>query len=234
MYIALIETITSPSCKLFYCADMSHSSFRRWVVTVFHNTFSFRMRLQSSLDSASIALMSLSVKNISYQYCYQFRTSSLTYVRGGAPYPSGHSLPLLSSAFLSALAMVYVLSVALLRSVSSILLSFAGDASPSIGLLALRSERPLRVAALARGSYRDPSLGAMSWPPARRLTKHSESMHCRNLKLTLRLLSPATYQPRQPLPRRRHRSTLRYGVVPWHKSSAAYCRLTRLVQRNRQ
>ena len=80
--------------------------------------------------------------------CYQFRTSFLTYVPGGAPYPLGHSLPLLCSAPFLTLALVHVLSVALLRPVSSILLSFPGDASPSVGLLALRS----RLLKFFRGS----------------------------------------------------------------------------------
>ena len=74
--------------------------------------------------------------------CYQIRMSSLTYVRGGTPYPSGYSLPLLGSASLLALALVHALSVALLRSVSSLLLSFAGNASPSVGLPALLSRIP--------------------------------------------------------------------------------------------
>ena len=64
--------------------------------------------------------------------CYQANTSSLTYVRGGTSYPSGYSLPLLCSASFLALALVHVLSVAFLRPVSSILVSFAGDASPSV------------------------------------------------------------------------------------------------------
>ena len=40
-------------------------------------------------------------------------------------------------------------------------------------------------------------------------------------------LTPATCQPRLPLPRRNHRSTLRYGVIPGHGSSAACCGPTR-------
>ena len=64
VYIASIEIITSPpGCKLFYCAEMPQY-FRRWVATVFFNILSCRMRLQASLDSASIILMSLSVKFI--------------------------------------------------------------------------------------------------------------------------------------------------------------------------
>ena len=62
-YIALIKTINSPpGCKIFYCAEMS--LFLEAVgskVTIFHNTPSFRMRLQTSLDSAIIAVMSHSV-----------------------------------------------------------------------------------------------------------------------------------------------------------------------------
>ena len=47
--------------------------------------------------------------------------------------PSLHyTLQLLCSGSFSALALVHVLSVALLRSFSSLLLSFAGDASPSV------------------------------------------------------------------------------------------------------
>ena len=98
----------------------------------FLNKRSFRMRLQASFDSASINLMSLSVEFLFIPNCYQFRTSSLTYVRGEALYPSGYSLPLLCSAFLSALALVHALSVALLRPFSLLLLSFARDASPSM------------------------------------------------------------------------------------------------------
>ena len=111
----------------------------------------FPYALASFSRSASIAVTSHSVKLIEYQNCYQFRTSCWTYVPGGASYPSGHSLPFLCSASLSALAQVHVLSLALLRPVSSILLSFAGDGSPSVGLQALRShlllkfyKRPLR------------------------------------------------------------------------------------------
>ena len=52
---------------------------------------------------------------------YHIRTSSLAYLRGGAPYPSGYSLPLLGSASFSALALVHALSVALLRPVSLLL-----------------------------------------------------------------------------------------------------------------
>ena len=37
-----------------------------------------------------------------------------------------------------------------------------------------------------------------------------------------------------PLPRRNHRSTLRYGVTPGHGSSAAYCRPTRSAPRSNQ
>ena len=79
----------------------------------------------------------------------------LSHVRRGASYPSGHSLPLLCLASLSALALVHVLSVALLQPVSSILLSFAGDALPSVDLLALRSHLLLNAAALAQGNSRD-------------------------------------------------------------------------------
>ena len=145
----------------FSTARSCLSSLRRWVATVFHDILSFRMRLQAFLDSASIAVTSLSVKLFLYQNCYQFRTSSLTYVRGGAPYPPGHSVPLLYSASLSALALVHVLFVALLRPVSSILLSLAVDASPSVGLLLLPCHLllkffriPKRPAALARGNSR--------------------------------------------------------------------------------
>ena len=52
------------------------------------------------------------------------------------------------------------------------------------------------------------------------------------LELTSRLPPPVIYRLRPPLPRRRHGSTLRYGVVPGSGSSAAYCRPTRSVQLN--
>ena len=69
----------------------------------------------------------------------------LTYVRGEAPYPSGYSLPLLGSASLLALALVHALSVPLLRPVSSLLLSFACDVSPSVNLPALPSRIPRKT-----------------------------------------------------------------------------------------
>ena len=79
--IASIETITSsPGCK-FSPARRCLSFFRPWVATVFVNILSFRSRLQASLDSASITVTSHSVKFIVHQNCYQFRTSTLTYVR---------------------------------------------------------------------------------------------------------------------------------------------------------
>ena len=131
MYIAPIKPLLLQAAS-FSTARRRFSSLRRWVTTVFHNILRFRMRLQTPLDSASITLMLLSVKLFLYQNCYQFRTSTLTYVRVGAPYPSGYSPPLLCSASLSALALVYTLSVALLRSFSLLLLSFAGYASPSV------------------------------------------------------------------------------------------------------
>ena len=120
-------------------------------IAVFHNKPSFRMSLQASLDSVIIAVTSHSVKFIVYKDCYQFRTSPLTYVPGGAPNPSGHSLPLLCPASRSALALVHVLSVARLGPVSSILQSFAGEASPAVDLLALRSHLLLKF-------YRRPTL----------------------------------------------------------------------------
>ena len=42
--------------------------------------------------------------------------------------------------------------------------------------------------------------------------------------LTFRLPPPLTCRPRLPLPRRNHRSSLRYGVIPGYGSSAACCR----------
>ena len=89
-----------------------------------------------SLQESAISSGFMAVASRSVDY-YQIRTSSLTYVRGGAPYPSGYSLPLLDSASLVALALVHALSVALPRPVSSLLLAFADDASPSVGFSAL-------------------------------------------------------------------------------------------------
>ena len=45
---------------------------------------------------------------------------------------------------------------------------------------------------------------------------------------------PATCQSRLPLPRRSHRSTLQYGMVPGHESSATYRRPTRSAPRSIQ
>ena len=90
---------------------------------------------ESVISSELVAVASRLVE------CYQIRTSSLTYVRGGAPHPSGCSLPLLSSASLLTLALVHALSMALLRPFLSLLLFFAGDASPSVGLPALLSRQ---------------------------------------------------------------------------------------------
>ena len=88
--------------------------------------------------------------------CYMIRTSSLTYVRRRAPYPSGYSLSLLGSALLLALALVHALSVALRRPFSSLLLSFAGDTSPSVGLPALLSRIP--DSQNNKHPYRNPSV----------------------------------------------------------------------------
>ena len=74
----------------FSTARRCLSSFRRWVATVILNIPSVRMRLQASLDSASIAVTLHSVKLIVYRTAYQFRTSLWTYVPGGDPYLSGH------------------------------------------------------------------------------------------------------------------------------------------------
>ena len=52
--------------------------------------------------------------------------------------------------------------------------------------------------------------------------------------LTFRLPPPATCRPRLPLPRRNHRSTLRYGVTPGHGNSAACYRPTRSAPRSNQ
>ena len=101
VYIAPIKTMTSPpGGKLFYCVEMF-----QFLTAAFHTILSFSMRLQASLDLVYMTLtsMSLSIIFIFYQNCYQFRTSSLTYVRGGAPYPSEYYFPLLGSASLLAL-----------------------------------------------------------------------------------------------------------------------------------
>ena len=74
-YIAPIETMTLLQAANFSSARRWFIFSSRWVATVVHAIFSFRVRLQSSLDSASIALMSHSVKFIFYQSCYQFRVS---------------------------------------------------------------------------------------------------------------------------------------------------------------
>ena len=99
--------------------------------------------------------------------CYQIRTSSLTYVRGGASYPSGYLLPLLCSTSFSALALVHVLSVALLRPVLSILLSLASDASSSVGILALRFHLLLKF--FRRHTCRCPSSRKFLGSSAKRL-----------------------------------------------------------------
>ena len=56
----------------------------------------------------------------------------------------------------------------------------------------------------------------------------------RHLALTFRLPPPATCQSHLAFPRRSHQSTLRYGVVPGHENSAAYCRPTRSAPRSSQ
>ena len=152
VYIASIETITSPGCNFFYCAELPE-----FLQAVGSNGLP-----QHAQFPYARARFSRFGKHYSYvafgkiHFYTKTATSSerrlLSHVRGEAPYPSGHSLPLLCSASLSALALMHVLSVALLRPVSSILLSFAGDASPSVGLLALRSHLLLNAAALAQGS----------------------------------------------------------------------------------
>ena len=102
----LIETIISPpGCKLFYCAEMPQF-----------------LQAVGSNGLPQHTQFSYALANLSF----------LTYVPGGAPEPPGHSLPLLCSASFSALALVHASSVSLLRPVSSILLSFSGDASPSV------------------------------------------------------------------------------------------------------
>ena len=134
VYIALIEAITSPpGCKLLYCAEMP-----QFIQPLGSNSLSQHTQFPYALTSFS------RFGKHWYYVAFQFRTSSLTYVRRGAPYPLGQSLPLLCSASLSVLALVHVLSVALLRPVSSMLLSFAGDALPSVSLLALRSHLLLK------------------------------------------------------------------------------------------
>ena len=158
--IASIETITSPpGCKLFYYAEMSQ--FLEAVGSnglPQHAHFPYALAIFSRFGK-HCSCVAFGKNHFILKLLCQFKTSSLTYVRGGAPYPSGHSLPLLWSASLSALALVHVLFVAFLRLVCSILLSFASDASPSIGHLALPSHpllksfrRPKLPAVLARGN----------------------------------------------------------------------------------
>ena len=139
VYIAPIKTLTSlPICK-FSSARRWFISSRRWVATVFDIIFSFRMRASFFQFGKHYSYVAFGETPF-YQNCYQFRTLSLTYVRGGGPYPSGYSLPLLCSAFLLPLALVFALSVALWRPVSSLLLSFAGDALSSVVRPALLSK----------------------------------------------------------------------------------------------
>ena len=153
----------------FSSARRCLSALRRWVATVFHN-----IHTQFPYALANFSRFGKHCCYVAFRkfHCspnrYQFRTLFLTYVPGGAPYPSGHPLLLLCSASFLALALVFVLSVALLRPVSSILLSFAGDASLSVDLLALRSHLLLifyrsysLVAALARRNSRDPTLSVL-------------------------------------------------------------------------
>ena len=56
----------------------------------------------------------------------------------------------------------------------------------------------------------------------------------RQSKLAYRLPPPATCRSRLPLSRWNHRSTMRYGVIPGHGSSAACCRSTRSAPRSNQ
>ena len=125
---------------------------------VFHTILSWRMRLQTCLDSACITFMSLSVKFIFYQNYYQFRTPSLTSIRGGAPYPLGCSLPLLGSAPLLVLSLVDALFVALLRPVSSLLLSFADDFRPRSGSVFQLCSPEFQIHKTLYFPYRAPSV----------------------------------------------------------------------------
>ena len=121
-----------------------------------NNIPSFRMRLQASLDSASIAVTSPSVKFI---VCQTATSSERRFwLRSGR-----------SSLSARAFASTPMLSVPL-GAGSSILLSFAGDASPSVDLLALRCHLLLKFyrspAALARRNSTDPSLSVLRSLPS--------------------------------------------------------------------
>ena len=145
VYIALIETITSPpGSKLFYCVEMAQ----------FLHAVGSNGLPQHTQFPYELASFSRSGKHCCYVEFRQIHClpkllpiqDVVFYLfTGRAPYSSGRSLPLLFSASLSALALVHVFSVALLRPVSLILLSFPGDALPSVGLLALRSHLLLKV-----------------------------------------------------------------------------------------
>ena len=111
------------------------------------------------LDLASITVTSHSVKFTVSQTATSSERRILSHVRGGAPNPSGYSLPLIGSASFLVLTLVHALSVALLGPFSSLLLSFAGDISPSVGLPYLTLpfslkffRRPEHPAAQARGN----------------------------------------------------------------------------------
>ena len=109
---------------------------------MFHTILRFRTPLQASFNSACITLKSHLVKPIFDETCYQIRTSSLTHVREGAPYPPGYLYQFQCEDSLLAPALVHALSMALPQPILSLLLSFTGDASPSVDLLALFFQIP--------------------------------------------------------------------------------------------
>ena len=142
IYIAPIETITSfPGRELFYYAEMC-----QFLELVGNNGLPHDTQFAYALAS-----FSRFGKHYSYvAFGKKYFIPKLLPVQNvvfdlrsrKTSYPSGHSLPLLGLAPLLALALVHALSMALLRPFSSFLLSFAGDASPSVGLPALLSQFP--------------------------------------------------------------------------------------------
>ena len=88
-----------------------------------------------------------------------------------------------------------------------------------------------RTHGLPRAEIDLPTAPASNLPAPSTIAEAEASEHA---EVDLPTAPPADYQHRQPLPRRRHRNTLIYGVVPGHGSPTAYCRPTLSVQRSSQ
>ena len=138
VYVAPVETMTSPGCKLFSQSETVHL-----LESLGSNGFPCRTQFAYApagfsqhgthysyvaFGKTHVQLKLLPDQNVVFNS--RLRRSFLS---------ARYYLPLLGSASLLALALVHALSVALPRPVSSLLLSFVGDASPSIGLLPLLS-----------------------------------------------------------------------------------------------